>query len=232
MIAPFAATRKRVKGAEAAAEDDDNIDQVLDDLLDAANDVDLTDLLDDSNNSTGGDATGSDIDQWELDADREAADDVTIEQIIAEVEAEDALTPDEEKLGRYAVTKVCSSFISMHRSAVHSRSRQLTELAKRVFHSPTLRVDLAACCAKSHIEAMEMIRSIVTRWNTLAEAIGRALYLRDAIDKLVTLAKHQKVPSGKKSIRRFKLTDDEWLLLEQLHPLLEVRTTQLLWMDF
>ena len=69
-----------------------------------------------------------------------------------------------------------------------------------------------------------MIRSIVTRWNTLAEAIGRALALRPAIEKLVTLAKHQKPASGK-SIRRFQLTDDEWTLLEQLHPLLEVRTS-------
>lgn len=66
-----------------------------------------------------------------------------------------------------------------------------------------------------------MVRSVDTRWNTLASAIKRALYLSAALDKLVGLKKYDK--DGKGGLRKYKLEPKEWDLLRQLWPLLEVR---------
>lgn len=65
-----------------------------------------------------------------------------------------------------------------------------------------------------------MIRAILTRWNSLAQAILRALELRAAIDNLLSLSKYGK---GKNNLRRFKITMAEWQLLEQLSRILQVR---------
>jgi hypothetical protein len=66
-----------------------------------------------------------------------------------------------------------------------------------------------------------MIRAVVTHWNTLTEVIGRALQLRELLSHLVTLKQHNK---GSRGIRLnwFKLSKQEWELLGQLHPLLDM----------
>lgn len=100
--------------------------------------------------------------------------------------------------------------------------KQLSGLAKRIFHSPTLREDLATSCQKAKIPSKLMLRAVATRWNSLAEAIGRALELRQGIEKMLLMSKHDK--GGKKGLRRFRLSSEEWKMLEQLYPLLKVRT--------
>lgn len=65
-----------------------------------------------------------------------------------------------------------------------------------------------------------MVRHVATRWNSLADAIGRAIELRPAIDKLLGLTKYDK--PGKAGLRRYKLSDEEWKILIALYPLLEV----------
>lgn len=65
-----------------------------------------------------------------------------------------------------------------------------------------------------------MIRAIVTHWNSLALAIGCALKLRRALVHLLAMPKYDQ--KGKKGLARFKLSVDEWLLLEQLHKMLVV----------
>ena len=66
-----------------------------------------------------------------------------------------------------------------------------------------------------------MVRAVATRWNTMAELIGRALQLREALMLLVGLEQHNKGARGVR-LSRFKLSKQEWELLNQLHPLLEV----------
>lgn len=91
MIAPFSTQRKK----------EDNNDTEDDDLSlnsDLENE-DLSDIVD-----------GKD---FELDGDREAADDLTIEEIIQEIEEEWSQTPEEHWLGRQAVTKVCTLYIKV-----------------------------------------------------------------------------------------------------------------------
>lgn len=66
-----------------------------------------------------------------------------------------------------------------------------------------------------------MVRSVETRWNSLAEAIQRAVYLRPALKLLLSSSKYSK--KGRNGLERFKHSDDEWTLLDQLGDLLEVR---------
>ena len=65
-----------------------------------------------------------------------------------------------------------------------------------------------------------LLRSVSTRWNSVAEMLGRALILRPVISDLCMLKQFNK--RGGARLRRFDLDDDEWLLLEQLNPLLDV----------
>jgi hypothetical protein len=67
-----------------------------------------------------------------------------------------------------------------------------------------------------------MLRAVATRWNTVAELIGRVLQLREGLQVLVSLEQHNKSARGVR-LKRFKLSKQEWDLLSQLHPLLDVR---------
>jgi hypothetical protein len=55
----------------------------------------------------------------------------------------------------------------------------------------------------------------------MAELVGHALQLREALNLLVNLEQHNKGTCGV-CLSRFKLSKQEWELLAQLHPLLEV----------
>jgi hypothetical protein len=67
-----------------------------------------------------------------------------------------------------------------------------------------------------------MIRPVAPRWNTLTEVIGRALKIRDALNLLVHLEQHNKKGVRGMNLMRFKLAKQEWDLLTQLFPLLDV----------
>ena len=72
-----------------------------------------------------------------------------------------------------------------------------------------------------------MVHAIVTRWNSLVQAIECALKLCQALVWLLNMPKYDKV--GKKGLAHFKLSDDEWMLLEQLHSLLLVHCFLTMW---
>jgi hypothetical protein len=75
-------------------------------------------------------------------------------------------------------------------------------------------------CIKSKIKSLLMVRDVVTRWNSTAELIERALSLREGLNLLVNLEQHNRPRSSR--LKRFQLTKQEWELLEKLFPLLEV----------
>lgn len=135
----------------------------------------------------------------ELDLDRESSDQLEIEQLAREVEKTHRLSNAQIKHGKFSVTKI-------------------TQLTKRIFHSPVLREDLNALCIKHKVPSKQVVRSVPTRWNSVAEMVKRALELRKALDKLVDMDRHNAV--AKTRLRRFKLQPDEWELLVQLRPLL------------
>ena len=96
MILPFTAKRKAAVDSLSS----DNEDDLLADLLSATPDAPIDPAADE------------DAEEYELDADREAADNEDIESVIAEIEREYELTPEEVRLGRTAVTKVRKYFLS------------------------------------------------------------------------------------------------------------------------
>jgi hypothetical protein len=97
---------------------------------------------------------------------------------------------------------------------------QLRTLANKIVNSPTIKEDLESSCHEAQITVKLMIRDVSTRWNSTAELVQRALELKDALKILVVKAAHNK-PRGVR-LARFILSEEEWVLLKQLSPLLEV----------
>jgi hypothetical protein len=75
-------------------------------------------------------------------------------------------------------------------------------------------------CIKAKIEPKNVVRSVSTRWNSVAETLRRSLYLRPALEKLIAIERHNTAKSAR--LKRFKLKKDEWELLTQLEPILLV----------
>lgn len=67
-----------------------------------------------------------------------------------------------------------------------------------------------------------MLSPVCTQWNSMAEAIDRALSMRPALDKLVELS-HHNTGNAKTHLQSYKLTAEEWRIFEELCPLLKVR---------
>jgi hypothetical protein len=99
-------------------------------------------------------------------------------------------------------------------------SIQFTKLAKCIVHSPVLHEDLTESCAKARIEPKNVVRSVLTRWNSVAETLRRSLDLPAALEKLITIECHNTTKSVR--LKCFKLKKEEWELLMQLEPILSV----------
>lgn len=69
---------------------------------------------------------------------------------------------------------------------------QLTNLAKHIFNSPTLRADLEDCCREVHIKPMLITRNVVTRWNSLAKTLERSIALEPALNRLTVATRNFK----------------------------------------
>ena len=65
-----------------------------------------------------------------------------------------------------------------------------------------------------------MVRDVSTCWNSTASMLERALQLREALKLLIVMEQHNR-PRGAR-LSRFKLSRDEWDLLAQLFPVLDV----------
>ena len=65
-----------------------------------------------------------------------------------------------------------------------------------------------------------LICPIATHWNSLTETIICALKLQHALDMVIELAKYNK--ASQRKLWQFLLDDDEWDILHQLVPLLNV----------
>jgi hypothetical protein len=91
----------------------------------------------------------------------------------------------------------------------------------KIANSPTLLEDLESCCGEVKIEPKKMIRDVPTRWNSTAEMLQRALQLAPALKILIVKAEYNKTGRGVR-LRRFQLSSEEWKLLADLSPLLDV----------
>jgi hypothetical protein len=91
----------------------------------------------------------------------------------------------------------------------------------KIANSPTLLEELESCCCEVKIEPKKMIRDVPTRWNSTAEMLQRALQLAPALKILVVKAEYNKTGRGVR-LRHFQLSSEEWKLLADLSPLLDV----------
>lgn len=108
--------------------------------------------------------------------------------------------------------------LSFRTDPIHSN--KITNLSKKVFNNPVIREELGKLCVANALKEQVLLRSVPTRWNSVAEMLGRALLLHPVVGDLCDMAQFNKHDGVK--LRRFILEDDEWLLLEQLYPLLDV----------
>ena len=83
-----------------------------------------------------------------------------------------------------------------------------------------IRADLEMQCKTTKITPCLMVRDVSTRWNSTASMLERVLQLREALMLLVGMEQHNK-PRGA-HLNWFKLSQQEWDLLSQLFPLLDV----------
>ncbi|TDL13115.1 hypothetical protein BD410DRAFT_735692 [Rickenella mellea] len=96
---------------------------------------------------------------------------------------------------------------------------QILALAKRVFHSPLLREELKKICVKIKIDYKILMRAVPTRWNSVAVALERAIYLQPALDKLTVMDQFNTSRGTK--LKKYKLSKEEWEVLKQLNPILQ-----------
>ncbi len=126
------------------------------------------------------------------------------------------------KVARSSLTKVSIQYHSLilALTAYIIHHGQLKRLAKSLHHSPMDSIDLEDACKQADIKPKKMSRSVPTRWNSVAEASGCAIELKDALKVLWDMPKHS---HRNAKLRKYKLTPAEWTILEQLHGLLKVR---------
>lgn len=70
-----------------------------------------------------------------------------------------------------------------------------------------------------------MKRSVDTRWNTVAKASGCALAFKAALFLLFDMPQHK---HRNAKMRKYILTEIEWVILDQLYEILEVSAVLLL----
>lgn len=192
----------------------------------ADNELDLEPDADDDDDPADEDV---DEDSVEEDSAREAADKQLIDELDNdddEADEEDdsrriVVSPEDERKGKLALKKVCiSPRVPVNVQHIHTL-RQITQLSKKIWHSPPIRAELSKLAHEAKLNSEVLLRSVATRWNTVTEVLERALGMRDVLGDLCDKYQFNK-PQGVR-LRRFALTDKDWELISQLYQLLHVR---------
>lgn len=97
---------------------------------------------------------------------------------------------------------------------------QIIKLSAKVWNSVTIREELAKLASDAQLNAEVLVRSVKTRWNTVAHVLERALDMHEVLDALCNEPQFNKRTGAR--LRRFILTENEWKLIEQLFRLLDV----------
>ncbi|THU95181.1 hypothetical protein K435DRAFT_859813 [Dendrothele bispora CBS 962.96] len=83
---------------------------------------------------------------------------------------------------------------------------KLRKLAIEFRNHDYLQNKLVQACKTEGIEPKKMIRPIDTCWNTMSYVIDRGLYLRKALDRVVSMGKYANKGKGKKKLVHLKLS--------------------------
>ncbi|SJL14102.1 uncharacterized protein ARMOST_17557 [Armillaria ostoyae] len=155
-------------------------------------------------------AEDSDVDKVEDDEDDalDAEERDVLEDLRKELEEEESRMIDEE-------SDACPEVANM-------TADELLKLGKRIFHKNSLQARLEVLCENEGISILKMIRRVVTRWNTTSNLINRGVSLRPALDVLCTEHEQNDGKPPMKRLKHFLLRDEEWEVLMQLQPILEI----------
>ncbi|KAJ3511231.1 hypothetical protein NMY22_g15715 [Coprinellus aureogranulatus] len=152
--------------------------------------------------------------------DEDFEEEVDDDNVAAEVAASDAAALDE------VLTEDLDSRLSPLSPSDGSVARlaitKLRSLAVKIAHSPTLREGLKSACEKVGCFFKMLSRDVSTRWNSTSELSKSGIDLRPALDRLCIQAEFNK--SSGVRLRRFRLSNEEWRIIEQLAPMLDVIT--------
>ncbi|KAK0429535.1 hypothetical protein EV421DRAFT_1723159, partial [Armillaria borealis] len=96
------------------------------------------------------------------------------------------------------------------------------KLGKRIFHKNSLQAHLEVLCENEGISILKMIRHVITRWNMTSNVINRGVELHPALDALCTEHEQNDGKPPMKQLKHFLLRDEEWEVLMQLQPILEI----------
>ncbi|KZT31642.1 hypothetical protein SISSUDRAFT_1067594 [Sistotremastrum suecicum HHB10207 ss-3] len=79
--------------------------------------------------------------------------------------------------------------------------------------SDTKSTHLKDCCKHTDTKILKPVTAVKTRWNTIGDAIARHVVLKQAIIRLTTHAKYEKL-----KLERLIMKTKEWLLAEEVGP--------------
>lgn len=89
---------------------------------------------------------------------------------------------------------------------------QLQTLIKKIRKSTILRAKLKKVCELENVKFLVPKIGIEIRWNSTYDAIERALKLKKVL----------KIVSLEKPVLKYKLEEEEWVILEELYSILKV----------
>ncbi|KAJ3519443.1 hypothetical protein NMY22_g13198 [Coprinellus aureogranulatus] len=141
-----------------------------------------------------------------------AADASAVDEVIASIQQELDEAAEADLEGR--VPSLSATDASVARLAL----TKLRKLAIKISNSPLLRESLYEWCDRVKIARHLLQKDVSTRWNSTAELSVSGRHLRPALDRMVVQSEFNKSTGVR--LRRFKPTDTEWKVLEQLTPLL------------
>ncbi|OJT06793.1 hypothetical protein TRAPUB_2358 [Trametes pubescens] len=154
----------------------------------------LTNLDDDDDGDEDDEDPGSDE---ELDDTREAADEAMIDAL---EDDEVDINPQDVIEGQVAVQKVL-------------------KLSTKVWNSPSVRAELSRLVSSEpDLKSEVLVRAVKTRWNTVTEVLDRALKMRNVLGGLCDKVEFNKRDGVR--LRRYILSDSEWVIVNELHQLL------------
>lgn len=195
------AKRKKKRGAPGDGEEEDDVDELLREL-EAALEAE--------------EATAREAEETEEQDDEEG----WVNELAQMSEAERLLHEDDVRPVRLGLIKVSGATCS---AALLTVRLQLRKLAHKVLNSTTIYLPRwRNLCTTHKIAQRIMPRDVRTRWNSSHDMLDFALEYRPVIDAITS--------ERELGLRSFELSAEEWLLMEQLHSVLQVCTQKMLWL--
>ena len=155
-----------------------------------------------------------------VDEDREAADD----EDLAGLDKTVPLTFTEQDIREaiLALEKVrCSCTpIAVDANVSHF---QILKISNKVWNNTTIRHELEKLAKEAGLGNEVLIRAVKTRWNTVALVLKRAREMRNVIPALLNTPQLNNPKQGGIYLRQYTLSTEEWVIIDQLYELLNVR---------